>query len=279
MKSINCNLCGGNQSTLYTKTHDLLYKTTQNSFTLVTCNRCGFAYLNPQPEPFEMNNFYPDNYRPHQTKTVDGRVYTLPKESTRRVLDVGCGWGDLLLELAQKYPTWALYGVDFDERAVHQAQQYGFPVSYGSVNDAKYENDFFDEIYMNHVLEHVHDPSSMIKEINRILKPGGTLHVLIPNFRSLSRMLFRQYWYHIDSPRHLYHFTPRTLTRMLKENGFAEVHTSFVPSPKYFLQSLSLWRSGKKRKWPRAIWRLFTLPAHAISWLGLSSTMNATGKK
>ncbi|MSR76476.1 MAG: class I SAM-dependent methyltransferase, partial [Candidatus Ryanbacteria bacterium] len=169
MKSIACNLCGNKKTTLYAKTRDLLYKTTQDAFTLVTCDQCGLAYLNPQPEPFEMNNFYPGNYRPHQTKTVDGRVYTLPAEPARCVLDVGCGWGDLLLELAEKHPTWAIYGVDFDERAVHQAQQYGFPVSYGSVHDAKYASDFFDDIHMNHVLEHVHDPSATLVEIARVL--------------------------------------------------------------------------------------------------------------
>jgi SAM-dependent methyltransferase len=70
-----------------------------------------------------------------------------------------------------------------------------------------------------HVLEHVPSPRDTIREAARILKPGGTLLVAVPNFGSWEARWSRDKWFHLDVPRHLTHFTPRTLNRVLEEAG------------------------------------------------------------
>ncbi len=278
MGTISCNCCDRQDETLLFASRDILYKTTGNIFRVVRCNYCGLVYLNPQPSTEEIATFYPNTYRPYRPNNT-AATYATPEEPTRKILDIGCGSGDLLIAIAKKHHDWEIRGIDFDARAAETARSYGFQVFHGSLREAQFADNLFDELHMNHVLEHIQNPSELLAESARILNQTGIISITIPNFRSLSRMLFGNKWYHLDSPRHLYHFTPHTLTRMLKQNGFTEVCVSFVPSPKYFLQSFALWRSGKKRKWPRAVWYALAIPAYAISWLGLSSTMQVRAKK
>jgi hypothetical protein len=71
-----------------------------------------------------------------------------------------------------------------------------------------------------HVLEHVHDPVSLLQECYRIVKPNGLLIVDVPNFGCYDCSLFGKNWFQIDAPRHLYHFTQQTLGRMCEQAGF-----------------------------------------------------------
>jgi hypothetical protein len=92
-----------------------------------------------------------------------------------------------------------------------------------------------------HVLEHADNPISMIQETVRILRPGGMLVVAVPNFGSFQARIFREGWFHLDLPRHRYHFTPDTLLRCLSGNGFRIMrrHTfSIEQNPFGFIQSL-----------------------------------------
>src|SRR3989344_2218742 len=260
MQNISCNLCGIDTGKLLFESKDLLYGVTNKVFRVVRCTRCSLVYLNPQPEGAEIATFYPNTYRPY--KIDDSTIsYALPKEPKKNVLDVGCGSGDLLVNIAKKHPDWALYGLDFDARAVHIARSFGFNIFHGSLPHARYENNFFDEIHMNHVLEHTPNPRETVEEAARILKDTGELIIITPNFRSLSRIIFRNYWYHIDTPRHLFLFTPKTLRAVLKRAGLKKIKFQFILSPKYFLQSYALLTKGKKQRYARWIWKLFVIPA------------------
>ncbi len=101
---------------------------------------------------------------------------------------------------------------------------------------------------MSHYLEHVPDPIAVLREARRILKKDGRAVARVPNFHSLSRMIFGSRWAPLEPPRHFYHFTPHTLEAVARKSGFGKVVVSFVPSsPKYFVQSLALLFWGKKQ--------------------------------
>jgi hypothetical protein len=70
------------------------------------------------------------------------------------------------------------------------------------------------------VFEHVHDPLGTLRIIREIIKPDGHLFMVVPNYRGLERMLFRTRWFALELPRHLYHFTPDAIRRMLTQGGF-----------------------------------------------------------
>jgi SAM-dependent methyltransferase len=70
------------------------------------------------------------------------------------------------------------------------------------------------------VIEHLHDPLTMLLECRRVLKPGGTLVIATPNSASLGHRTFKSDWVSLDPPRHLVLFDPPTMRRLLDEAGF-----------------------------------------------------------
>ncbi len=83
------------------------------------------------------------------------------------ILDIGCGSGKYLVKLS----NWlTVFGLDVSEVAAVEAQKKGIDIFIGNLKDARYPSNFFDAIVMIHVLEHIYDPSELIKEIYRILK-------------------------------------------------------------------------------------------------------------
>jgi ubiquinone/menaquinone biosynthesis C-methylase UbiE len=89
----------------------------------------------------------------------------------------------------------------------------------------------FDLVTLWHVLEHLSDPSSVMCEIYRILKPQGLLMLEVPNFDSLPSSLFGNAWFTLEAPRHLYHFTPKTVSALLKKHHFKIAKLKGVPAP------------------------------------------------
>lgn len=115
---------------------------------------------------------------------------------------------------------------------------------------AGYEENTFDAVIMWHVLEHLPHPEKTLAEIRRILKPGGRLILAVPNFGSLQSQRTGNDWFHLDLPRHLYHFTPETLQRLLTCNGFHSEsvrHMAMLQNSFGWLQSLLNRISGTPR--------------------------------
>jgi SAM-dependent methyltransferase len=159
------------------------------------------------------------------------------------VLDVGCASGSYLLALRDK--GWDVHGIEIDAGAARYArEQHGLPVRAGAAEAvlSEYSEEQFDLVTMWHVLEHLHDPYRVLSEAHRIIKPGGTLMFEVPNYASLPSTLFGKYWFTLEAPRHLYHFTPRTLTRMLSKAGFGLRRLRGVPAPQAIAWSLHIAR-------------------------------------
>lgn len=115
---------------------------------------------------------------------------------------------------------WEVIGVEPDGQAVKVAQErFGLSVHEGTLEEVGFPDDNFDAITMNHVIEHVWDPIDTLRECRRVLKPGGKLVVITPNIESLGHRLFREAYLHLDPPRHLYLFSPRTLRICAEQAG------------------------------------------------------------
>ena len=263
MRKILCNLCGQNNTKLLFKLRDLyIRKNDQTEFFLVKCNQCGLVYLNPQPTYQELSPFYQGEYFQLLENQMQkrGKLYKFLRKIRRKLLprfvpkfykygvmenragkflDIGCGTGIQDTQFIKDFPNWEFYGVEPDEVAFKEASKIdGFKVKKGFLEDAQYPAKFFDIIFMHHVLEHLPDPKSTLLECRRILKDNSKLIITIPNYDSLSSKIFGKYWRHLDIPRHLFHFTNKTINQLLEKTGFCIERLNYEIADGSFLNSL-----------------------------------------
>ena len=141
-----------------------------------------------------------------------------------RMLDVGCGDGTVV-KLAQDL-GWNAEGIDFDPEAIANARRNGLNVHAGMLKDQRYSDDSFDLVLMSHVIEHVHDALGTLREIRRIVRPGGMLALMTPNAGSWGQRRFGSHCAQLDPPRHLQLFNGRNLGVLAKRAGFAQTTVS-----------------------------------------------------
>jgi len=134
-----------------------------------------------------------------------------------RVLDIGCGYGDFLMACRRK--GWQVAGVEQDGAPIMELRrELGFEVvtttELAGLADAS-----FDVVTMWHVFEHLAEPREKLREVLRLLRPGGRVIIEVPNFGSWQARMGLPEWHHLDVPRHLLHFERPTLEAMLVAAG------------------------------------------------------------
>ena len=171
------------------------------------------------------------------------RYLAVPEKG--RMLDVGCGDGSVL-KLAQEL-GWKAEGVDFDAQAVDAARRKGLSVRLGGLAEQGYADESFHLVLISHVIEHIHDPLAMLREIRRVLRVGATLAVTTPNAASWGHRRFGRHWVHLDPPRHLQIFDADSLAALVKRAGFGQsaVSSTLRITPFTFVQSRLIWRAGR----------------------------------
>ena len=244
MKEIEfCDLCGNNKFELLFSSHDRLFNI-PGDYSLCRCTKCGLFFINPQPTESEIAKHYPSQkyYSLRATipswkrtyystffskrgtlflKLVFSPVFPLIR-STKIVpggkfLDVGCGSGTFLAIMSCF--NMKCYGVEPGEFDEQLAKEYSLDIKNCTVEEANYPDNYFDVITMNHVLEHVRSPTMTLRELNRILKPRGTLILAVPQSNCLAYRLFGRHWVALDIPRHLFTFSKKTMKEYLKRTG------------------------------------------------------------
>jgi 2-polyprenyl-3-methyl-5-hydroxy-6-metoxy-1,4-benzoquinol methylase len=148
----------------------------------------------------------------------------LPWNGTGRLLDFGCGGGSYLKRMADF--GWRVTGLDVSPRVVRTVrEELGFDAHLGTLPHPDLAPGSFDVITMWQALEHVHQPLEVLRAAYELLVPGGKIVAAVPNFEGLPAGWFGEHWFGLDLPRHLTHFTPKTLPEMLHASGF---HTKSV---------------------------------------------------
>lgn len=223
------------------------------NFSIYRCNTCGLFRLDPKLSSAKLAKYYPsEKYYSYLDNTNPGpfwrlRSFLIAKKSLfsrilnifihvpampmstciGKIMDVGCGNGETLLLL--KNLGWDTYGLDIDHHAIELAHKRGLAnVRFGSYTRlGKYPDNYFDVIRLYHVIEHLDNPIRFLKLAHRKLKKGGELIIGTPNAASLIARIARTYWLNLDSPRHLFVFSPKNLKQILITNKFTVQSTDF----------------------------------------------------
>lgn len=172
-------------------------------------------------------------------------------------MDFGCGSGINLEGVKKLHSDWNLYGLDNNKFACQRAREKGFNVFYGDILDIDLPKSFFDIINMSHILEHLSDPKKTLIKVNRLLKMNGNLIISVPNFNCLEAKLFRKYWHELDVPRHLFHFTPKTISVLLNNTGYIIDSIKYEIKPEVIIKSLYYIFNKKDLRINPIIWRVF----------------------
>lgn len=144
----------------------------------------------------------------------------IPAGTRLNILDIGCGTGKLLEELQKNGEVW---GVDMSEAAISLCHRRGLThVRTGKLPGLNLAQRF-DVIICLDVLEHIKDDHQAIKNITKLLKPGGKLILTVPAYQWLY-----SYW---DKILHHYRrYSPQQLTRCFLGSGLEITKLSFVYS-------------------------------------------------
>jgi len=113
-----------------------------------------------------------------------------------------------------------VFGVDLSQQAAETAKKnFGIDIHVGELEEIPFPPNTFDYINMSHVLEHVTSPVDTLRKVKELLKPDGVVYAEVPNYESFSRRLSKEYWFNLDTPRHLFMFSPQTLDQVFQESG------------------------------------------------------------
>lgn len=162
----------------------------------------------------------------------------LPKTKKRpKLLDIGCGYGDFLVEANRL--GYEVTGVDFDEEKVKVAKSKGLTNIYSMDFEQFYQEKFdkFDVITFFQLLEHLEDPSTFIDMVKDMIYPGGYIMLDLPNRQRVLRAAAGIIDY---PPHHLTRWTPNSLFEFLRRKKFEIVTTTTVYPIKYFYDNLFL---------------------------------------
>jgi SAM-dependent methyltransferase len=252
LEIVDCPDCSADAPRPIIATRD--YETAYpDTFQIVECGKCGLAYTSPRPTFEELlSKFYGDTYLCYNTNSSISKLRTrlLGKSRVRlldgflksggRFLDVGCANGDLLKYLADG-TDWDVHGCEPQREVAAAASSRGLNVVAATLRDAGFPGDYFDVVFMSHVIEHLPDIGETIEEVFRILKPGGVLITENPDFSGRTRRFFGRAWWAYHLPRHLTHFTPDTECRFLGNRGFAVLSVQPCFRPALLAWSIQNW--------------------------------------
>jgi 2-polyprenyl-3-methyl-5-hydroxy-6-metoxy-1,4-benzoquinol methylase len=149
---------------------------------------------------------------------IDFSIMCLTSNPGGHLLDVGCGNGDFLSKMQEL--KWIVQGIEIDEKAIIAARAKGLNVQCLTLEEANFEKNYFDVIVLSHVIEHVYDPESLLKQCYEILKPGGKIVITTPNFKSLGHKIYKGFWRGLEVPRHIMIFSENNLRNCSAKAGF-----------------------------------------------------------
>ena len=130
--------------------------------------------------------------------------------------------------MPRQHPVEA-WGLDIGESSLAPLRQLDprLRLVAGDLFNAELPAGYFDVITLWHVLEHTGDPVENLRRVGKLLKPGGLLLAEVPNSAGLIARICGPYWLGWDLPRHLVHFTPRTLRHAARRCGLRVQRTVF----------------------------------------------------
>lgn len=238
-------------------------------FPIFTCKHCGHASLLAKFSADELTELY-SNYYPRTA--IDVKNHVVPKECSGfkawidglhckafrwvprsvSVLDIGCGFGETLGYHQNR--GCDVYGVEADQNIQRVANEFGYKVQVGLFNSDNYKEAYFDYVTLDQVIEHVTDPNTMLRGIERVLKSGGVIIITTPNLSGWGARLFGRYWINWHAPYHLHHFSVESMQASAFQAGLILDSSRTITSSDWLYYQWIHMFTFPKEKTPSLFW-------------------------
>jgi 2-polyprenyl-3-methyl-5-hydroxy-6-metoxy-1,4-benzoquinol methylase len=234
---VTCNYCGVDDATV------VFGPGVAQVNQIVRCNRCGLMYANPRegdPDHVDISKYDP-NFNPlteDNTRILKERLQVKDYDPTRamlnrlypgrgKLLEIGSSLGYLLD--AFKKDGWDVLGVEpFYQCCRYAREELGVEVKNAILETADLPDESFDVVLLNHVIEHLDNPLGTLREVNRVLKPGGHFVIETPRYDSLMFKLMGRRERSVSCGGHIYFFTTQSLRNLYEAAGFSTVRLDYV---------------------------------------------------
>lgn len=269
----NCIFCNSNN-------FKVLYK--GKDWQVVKCTKCGLVKTEREKEEISKNYHRDEEYiaSEKQFKNIFLKRFKIIKKvisKKGRVIDIGSSTG-VLLKLF-KDDGWEALGIEPSKSAKY-ARKRGIEVINKKFEEVSLPKNKYDVVILNHTLEHVDNPLKVIKKVYEILKKGGIIFIDVPNFASLSSVLFRKRFSLLCPEEHNFHFTKDSLSKLLVKSKFSVIYSetrSGLFDYQNPLQEIWMSLSGFKK---RFFTNLINLPLNIIEKiLGKGTAITIIGQK
>jgi len=198
----------------------------------VKCRNCQLIYMNPMEKVSKTNEYYSKAKNTHAPtiresylRTAESQVSLVRKYANgTNLLDIGCAQGFFLFGAAKA--GYTTKGIEIaQDAAAYARKEFGLDIEIKPFEELRFAENHFDVVTLWQVLEHVPYPLMMLKEVHRILKPGGVLVVSTPNIEAMPAKMLRKRWWDIKR-LHINQFTTKTLTDILQNTGFKNISSA-----------------------------------------------------
>ncbi len=290
-----CPLCHGNELSFVHECKD--FTASQETFPIYRCSSCGFTFTQDFPDESVIGPYYDaPEYISHSDtdKGLMNKVYHAARTfmlnrkckwvekasrlDTGRILDYGAGTGYFANTMQQR--GWSVQAIEkspsaraFGKEHFHIDMQ-DEPAFYDM------EAESFDAITMWHVLEHVQQIDKLFEQLFKVLKPGGVLVIAVPNSASMDALYYKERWAAYDVPRHLWHFSAKTLCKWGEKHGFRQTGaTQPMPLDAFYISMLSEKNYASSASFAKGLWRGFVCLLQSLGNPEASSSIVCTFKK
>ncbi len=277
----NCPACSSANIAFALKAKD--ETVSHQYFEVWQCNNCTLRFTQDVPTEENIGSYYQSSdyishsntskgivnklYHTVRSVTLQTKRKLVEKNSgkkTGNLLDVGAGTGAFALTM--KNAGWNVTGLEPDATARANAKK-DFDVELQPTENLfNLQQQSFDVITMWHVLEHVHRLHEYLEIFYALLMPGGTLIIAVPNYTSYDAKAYAEKWAAYDVPRHLYHFSPKSMQLLLQSHNFKLASEKPMWFDSFYVSLLSEKYTSGKSNFIKAFYN------------GLLSNLKATSK-
>lgn len=302
LENVSCELCGNNDLRLIITEEWFDYE-----FNVVRCKHCKLMFTNPRPTRQWKERFYDPEFNEYLKEDQKEFCYQPENPASRselpvwdylkqqfpargKLLDCGCSSG-LFVKAALQHGFEAS-GFDYSKAAIAQATSDGLDAFQAHVDEIPVDDNTYDVVTLIQVVEHFDHPLLAMKELRRVLKPGGMLYMETVNYLKLYWLeryfsFLKPLYFRVrkkDSPwwkdrlpwvpfDHYFHWTPGTIQMAVELAGFENVETH------HFSKS-DPWRNNSSgRGWITPVYRKGIDLLYHASGKTLAGLLIASGRK